>query len=132
HTTCSTSSGCQTEPVGSFTLTTPTGPAFVDVQVTATLDYKVSVHDRADVTLNYTHSPSPGPLETMPPGMYRLASPGDNRTSSTTLTWAQTNLAAQGQAYYIQVGVAAHDLDSDGSATASGTKAVLVVDMWTR
>jgi hypothetical protein len=103
----------------------------VDVQVTATLDYKVSVHDRADVTLTYTQSPGPGPLETMPPGMYRLASPGDNRTSSTTLTWAQNNLAAHGQPYYVQVGVAAHDLDSDGKATVSGTRVVLVVDMWT-
>lgn len=130
ETSCSAPNTCQTEPIGSFVLATPSAPAFVDMHVTATLDYKVSQRDRADVTLTYTQSPTPGPLQTMPPGTYRLASPGQNRISSTTLTWGRTNLDAQGQEYYIQVGVVAHDSDGDGQAMVSGTKVVLVVDMW--
>ncbi len=130
-TSCSTSAGCEIVPIGSFTFSTPPGLAFVDVQVTATLNYKISKRDRADVTLTYTQSPAPGPLQTMPPGTFRLASSGDDQTSSTTVTWAKGDLEANGQAYYFQVGASAHDLDSDQSATVSGSKVVLVVDMWT-
>jgi hypothetical protein len=130
NTTCSSPITCQTEPIGSFVVATPATSASVDIQVTATLDYKVSEHDRADVALTYTQSPTPGPLQTMAPGSYRLASLGRGQTSSTTLTWARTDLAASGQEYYIQVGVVAHDSDSDGHAAVSGTKVVLVVEMW--
>jgi hypothetical protein len=106
--------------------TTPAAPEAVDVTVTITLTYRTSRGDSAHVGLSLDDGTPP--YETMRPSASYPLRPSVAPTS-TTLTWFRRDVPAAGQSYTFHFSAA--PAGSDGHASVSGSKLVVVIESWT-
>jgi hypothetical protein len=112
-------------------LATPASTPTVDVVVTISLDYGVSRGDFAEIGASYRPTDDPGAsFRPLSPGQLgRLSSARQRNRTTTSITWIAKGLAASGQSYQFQIGVAARDNDDDARAQATGKNFSVVVDM---
>lgn len=109
---------------------TPASTSEVDVVVTISLDFAASRGDFGKVGAWYRGAEDDGGLSAFrPPSLGRLVSPSGRQLTTTSVTWVRRGLEGGGRAYDVQIGVAARDRDSDGSASIYGKSFSVVIDV---
>ena len=96
----------------------------VDLVVSLTFRYTVTVGDIGRISVSYGRSPNP-PFHSMRPKEFPLASPGRKTPNSTTLAWAAKGVPANGATYELFAGANLEKEDCCGSFFTSRVVAVI-------
>jgi hypothetical protein len=116
---------CGIPTIARIGFATPASAQQVNVDVSVTLNFKVSAGDKIQVHAGYSRNG--GRTTSFPVGSYPLTSSSSRFRSSTTLTWTAKKLPAAGAHYVIEVSVYARHGRGGPNVRASGTKAALTV-----
>jgi hypothetical protein len=114
-------------PDEAFRIKTPTGIDNVDVDVTASFDYRLSPRDAALVRITYVPTadvPRGAPKGSLAPSSYPLV--GSTSRSGATFIWAGHGLEGGGTQYSLQLEIKLDDT-SNGVARIDGRKLALKV-----
>jgi hypothetical protein len=116
---------CELPEIVRFTIETPTDADQVDVDVSLSLNFKVSSGDKIQVAAGYSRDG--GQSVRFSPGSYPLTSPSPDLRTSTTLTWNAKGLDALGARYVIEIGINPRHGRGGRNVRASGTRAAVTV-----
>jgi hypothetical protein len=98
---------------------TPPSAGAVDVVVSVTLDYRVSVGDWGSARLRVISERGVFPAS---PGPFPLSGGSPSRPTTSTIVWAVLDLPAAEQGYGFALQIRPHDGTGDGRVSISGQK----------
>jgi hypothetical protein len=116
---------CGIPEIVRFAVDTPVDADRVDIDVSFSLNFKVTSGDKIQVSAGYSRDG--GQTVRFSPGSYPLTSPSPDLRTSTTLNWNAKDLDALGTRYVIEIGINPRHGKGGRNVRASGTRAAITV-----
>jgi hypothetical protein len=119
---------CEIAALASRQISTSRVTRSVDVEVSATLNYRISAGDGAKLSVIAVDVAN-GVKRQLRLGPFPLASPPRVRRSTTTIVWFAKGLPAEGRGYDLILAVEPVDRSGDQEVYVDGNKLTLVIDI---